>query len=454
MVMTKLTKSLTHRFRTAQTNLDEVDEQTPKDAKLGAPGFASLLIDLIPEMQILILCQMSLGDILQFRLVCREFNRIVNWNQSSIVVHFIRHGPLSRFAMLYRPLAAPGPLDLDMLLNLSHRWHVVDHVARFLAKFHLIQYHHLTPPSLVEQPENAAIVDNMTRNMRPYLLMLYHFIEMYRAGLAELVNTHKSVAVIQSEDLSSRVEAQILRQYNGHVIHRFCAMSDFLVKVIVRRLRPASYAGGLERLLRGWSRDPASEAQCMELLVIGSLETVNKTVTLSGFPARIAAIERHLQEISSVKKPDRRPPRRMSVLSRKSKPISDDPTPSNTVMPPLDLETAKRVSLILPERDDFLKIERVVSLFEPGVVSVDKPVSPWFFALSMMRGDKEESFDLVAGTCQPGQSDSTNDDIRPEVNAEEHEGDAFHPYTWPSFSTSTSAQAEGSEYAMSSDGGH
>lgn len=38
MVLTNLTKSLTHRFRKAQTNLDEADEQTPEDAKLDAPG--------------------------------------------------------------------------------------------------------------------------------------------------------------------------------------------------------------------------------------------------------------------------------------------------------------------------------------------------------------------------------------------------------------------------------
>lgn len=356
--------------------------------------------------------------------------------------------------MLYQPLATPAPLDLNVLFNLSHRWHVVNHIAIFLARFHLIQAHHLTSPNLVEQPENAAMVNNMARNMRPYLLMLYHFIEMYRAELAESVNTYKNLADIPSEDLSNRVEAQILRHYNGHVIHRLCAMSNFLIKVIVRRLRPASYAGGFERLLRGWSRDPASEAQCMELLIIGSLETVNKTVTLSGFPARIAAIERHLQEFSSMKKPDGRPSRRMLVVSRRSKSISDDATPSQTIMRPLDLDTVKRISRVLPARDEFLKIERVVSLFEPGVVLVDQVQTPWNFALAMMRSDREEHFDLAGGTSRPGQSNVGNDaDVGPEVEAEQLEGDEFHPYTWPSFSISTSVQDEASEYAMSSDDG-
>lgn len=355
--------------------------------------------------------------------------------------------------MLYEPLAASGPLDLDVLLNLSHRWHVANHIGIFLARFHLIQAHRLTPPALIEQPEHEAVVNNMARNMRPYLLMLYHFIEKYRAGLAEAVNKHTNWNVPR-EDLSSQVEAQIIRQYNGHVIHLLCAMSNFLIKVIVRRLRPASYAGGFERLLRGWSRDPASEAQCMELLIIGSLETVNKTVTLPGFPARIAAIERHLQEFSLMKRPDRRPLRRMSIISRNNKSISDDPTPSNTIMQPLDLETVKRVSWVLPERDDFLSIERLMSLFEPGVVHVDQVPTPWNFALAMMRNDGEEPFDLIAGPSPPDQPDGTNDDVAPEAKAEQHEGDAFHPDTWPSFSMSTSAQDEGSEYGMSSGTDH
>lgn len=375
----------------------------------------------------------------------------MNWNQSSIVIHFLRHGQLSRFARLYQTLAAPGAFGLDILFDISHRWHVVTHIAVFLARFHLIQAHHLTPPSLVEQPEHAAVVDNMARNMRPYLLMLYHFIETYRTELAESVGTYQSVADIPNDDLSNRVEARILRQYNGHVIHRLCSMSDFLIKVIVRRLRPASYAGGFERLLRGWSRDPASEAQCMELLIIGSLETVNKTVTLSGFPARIAAIERHLQEFSSMRKPDRRPSRRVPVISRKSKSRNLHPTASNAIMPALDLETVKKISWVLPGREDFLDIKRLASLFEPGVVLVDRVQTPWNFALEMMRSDREEHVDLVAGTSPPSPTDSVHDDIAAEENDEHDEDDAFHPYTWPSFSISTSAQYEGSEYAMSSD---
>ncbi|MCJ1465205.1 hypothetical protein MMC07_003821 [Pseudocyphellaria aurata] len=455
MAGSSLTKSLTHRLRKVQTNVKEVDTSTPKETKLDAPGFASRLIDLIPEMQILILCQMSLGDLLRFRLVCRGFNRLVNWNQSSIVIHFLRHGPLSRFARLYQNLATPSVLGFDILFNLSHRWHVVNHIAIFLARFHLIQVHHLTPPSLVEQPEYAVVVDNMARNMRPYLLMLYHFIEMYRAELAESVSTYQDVADIPSDDISTRVEARLIRQYNGHVIPRLCSMSNFLIKVIVRRLRPASYAGGFERLLRGWSRDPASEAQCIELLVIGSLETVNKTVTLSGFPARIAAIERHLQEFSSMKKPDHRPSRRVPVISRKGKSRNLHPTTSNAIMPPLDLETVKKISWILPGRDDFLDIKRLAPLFDPGVVMVDQVQTPWNFALAMMRDDREEPLDLVAGTSPPppGLLDSVHDDIDAAENDEHDEGDAFHPYTWPSFSISTPGQDESSEYGMSSDDG-
>lgn len=391
---------------------------------------------------------MSLGDLLDFRLTCRGFNDMVKCNQSSIVISLVKREPLRKTSILYRPLVTSGALDLDFLLGLSHRFYVVEHIATFLAKFHLIQAHRLTPPSLVEEPENLAIVNNMIRRMRPYLLMLYHFIEMYRVGLAEAVTASQHLADRTYENPNHRVEAQIIRQYNGRVIHRLCAMSRFLIKIIVRRLRPASYAGRFERLLRGWSRDPASETQCMELLIIGSLEAVNKTITLSGFPARIAAIERYLQEFSSVKNLSRQSSRNMSIVSWKSKTSSDAPDFSSTVMQPLGTETISKVSQILPESDDFLKIDRLASLFEPGVVLVDQVQTPWNFAQSLMGDEIEEDFDFVASVSGAGSS-PTIDDVQIASNFELQEGALSHPFTWPSFSGSYS---DASEFDMSNNG--
>lgn len=403
--------------------------------------FASLVIDLIPDVQILVLCQMDLADLLSFRLVCRGFHSIVNCHQSAITIHFIKYGPLRKFATLYRPLAVPGPFDLDQLFRLSHRFHVVEHISIFLAKFHVIQVHRLIHPSMVEQPEHAIVVENMARKMNPYLLMLYHFIEMYRAGLAAAVGTHQYSSGPPNEDLSSRVEAEIIRQYNARAIRRLCAMSKFLVRVIARRLRPASYAGVFERFLRGWSKTPASEAQCMELLVIGSLETINQTITLSGFPARIAAIERYLHDSSSTnrKTPDRRLSRSMSIISRKSSATSHVSVSFNPIMQPLDLETVNKISQILPERDDFLNVGRLESLFEPGAVKANQVSTPWAFAAVMMSNDQDDDIEFVAG---PARTDVDRENQWGTLNNQS--------YIWPALPLLTPALEEGSNYPVSS----
>lgn len=360
--------------------------------------FATLLLHLLPELQLVVMCQMSLVDLLSFRLVCQTFNGIVRSNQSSIVKYFTTHGNLRKFAMLYQPL--PTPLGLEVLLGLSHRYYVVEHLATFLGKFHLVQSandHRAAPPILFERPEYLAAVEVLARNMKPYLLMLYHFIETYREKLAETVLVYG----ISIEDQRNRIEAEIIRRYNGYILNGLCAMSDFLIKVTARRLRAAANAGKFERLLRGWSQNPATEAQCIELLVIGTLETVNKTISISGFPERIAAIEKHLQDFSIMKKPDRRTSRNIAVRSLTGKSSISDvsastpfSTPFHPLMQPLDQETVGRIIKLLPDRDDFLKIERLANLFEPGVVLVDQVETPWDF-VAKMNGEVED-FDFVA----------------------------------------------------------
>lgn len=360
--------------------------------------FATLLLHLLPELQLVVMCQMSLVDLLSFRLVCQTFNGIVRSNQSSIVKYFTTHGNLRKFAMLYQPL--PTPLGLEVLLGLSHRYYVVEHLATFLGKFHLVQSandHRAPPPILFERPEYVAAVEVLARNMKPYLLMLYHFIETYREKLAETVLVYG----ISLEDQRNRIEAEIIRRYNGYILNGLCAMSDFLIKVTARRLRAAANAGKFERLLRGWSQNPATEAQCIELLVIGTLETVNKTISISGFPERIAAIEKHLQDFSIMKKPDRRISRNIAVRSLTGKSSISDvsastpfSTPFHPLMQPLDQETVGRIIKLLPDRDDFLKIERLANLFEPGVVLVDQVETPWDF-VAKMNGEVED-FDFVA----------------------------------------------------------
>lgn len=359
--------------------------------------FATLLLHLLPELQLVVLCQMSLVDLLNFRLVCQTFNGLVRSNQSSIVKHFTTHGNLRKFAMLYQPL--PTPLELDVLLGLSHRYYVVEHLATFLGKFHLVQSandHRVAPPSFFEQQEYVAAVEVLARNMKPYLLILYHFIETYREKLAETV----LVKDISIEDQRNRIEAEIIRRYNGYILNRLCAMSDFLIKVIVRRLRAAANAGRFERLLRRWSPDPATEAQCIELLVIGTLETVNKAISISGFPERIGAIEKYLQDFFIMKKPDLTDKSSISDVSF-SAPFS---TPFHPLMQPLDQETVGRIIKLLPDRYDFLKIERLAKFFEPGVVLVDQVETPWDF-VARMNGEVED-FDFVAAPSEPVLSNS------------------------------------------------
>lgn len=352
---------------------------------------------------------MNIRDIFNLRLVCRLFCATIDLNQASIVRHLINQEPLRRFAILYQPLAAPTPYTLNQLFGLCHRFHVVDHLADFLAKLMVTQLNRITLPELADHPGLLAVAKNMTLKMQPYLLMLFHFLETYRAELVEAVKTCDISVENVREATHRQAEAHVVRQYNGHVIHDLVSLSRLLIRGIGRKqLRPSSYAGMLERRLRGWSTKPASEEQCMRLFVIGGLESVYMVISLPDYSKRIDALKRHLQHLSS-KPMDPQLARRFCVMSRNNRHMKSRPELS-TIMPPLDEPIANRISQLLPNQDDFLNIQRLSALFEPGVVLVDKIQNPWDFSRSLMFEEYTgHDFGLQAGAPAPDPDGDSSD---------------------------------------------
>lgn len=365
------------------------------------PPFAPIFNNLPQELRIQVLCQMSLSDVLCMRLVCRKFRDFVDSSQSSIVRHFTEVRPLEQIASLYQPVTSLAPRTFQNLFGLSRRYHVVKNLSDFLANRLVANIHRLSSWDLHERPDLMLelVSQKMALKVEPYLLMLFHFLETYRAELARLVRSDDIFSNATKEDINRNAEASAVRQYNGHIVHNLSALCHFLIVTIMMRLRPASYAGFLERTLRGWSGEPASEAQCVELLVLGGLESVYRVLSISNYVERVAAMRQHLRNLTS-ERLDPQLARRFSVIPRKHR-IADHDGEIPAIMPPLDKQTAAKIRQVLPGSRDFLQIARLASLFDPGVVQATPMQYPWDFAKSLMMDDNDVDFSLVAESSRP-----------------------------------------------------
>ena len=317
---------------------------------------------------------MNIREILNLRLVCRMFCATIDSNEVSIVRHLINQQPLRRFAMLYQSLAVPMPYTWKQLLGLCHRFHVVDHLANFLVHLMVSELHYVDPIEALNRSGIEAVITDIVPKIRPYLLMLFHFLEMYRAELAKAAKRCDTLAenfVVAHR----RVETHIVRQYNGHAIHSFVTLTHYLMKIMMKYLRPAPYAGFLERRLRGWLAEPAPFEHCMRLLVIGGLESVYMVISIPKYPERINALYKHLQCLS-LKTMDHQLARRFYVMSQSDRYMESRFEPSD-IMPPLEEEIVNNMFELLPKRDEFLNPQWLSTLFKPDDVVLPDYIQDW-----------------------------------------------------------------------------
>ncbi|MCJ1226332.1 hypothetical protein MMC12_002982 [Toensbergia leucococca] len=152
----------------------------------------------------------------------------------------------------------------------------------------------------------------MIRNMRPLLLMIFHFFENYRIARTKSNNMDRAIT---SEDELVEVETRIMELYEPNDLYQAHAMYKFLILVITRKLRPPTYAGKMERSLRGWRQKPATSAEMAKLVVLGGLEAVAEVVKCDSYRARRTTLDKFLSRVLPPEEHDQRAKRSLPLLS-------------------------------------------------------------------------------------------------------------------------------------------
>lgn len=208
------------------------------------------------------------------------------------------------------------------------------------------------------------MVRRMVTNLKPHLMIISHMLETYRSSVADIVRDHDTSIHEDHTNSNKRAQAcrkelEILRECDELEIFTTEKVFELLKTTVCRQLRPVSYAGSLERRVRGWSRPPASQGQVMSLMVFGGLNAITKIVSIQSYNARIGALEHWTRDVLS------------PTAQLEGKQLESLPT-SLCLFPPLDTTTKDRMRAILPDLAHFFNIGKLEKITGSEVIGSNR----------------------------------------------------------------------------------
>ena len=111
------------------------------------------------------------------------------------------------------------------------------------------------------------------------------------------------------------LEVQVMNMYDDHTLLKAHQVWTLTISSFNRRLRPPSYAGRLERSLKGYLKDRPADEVYTTILAVGGLRQAQRFWETKGYNARRAAVDTWYGFVT--KTPVEAPPKsKMSQMSR------------------------------------------------------------------------------------------------------------------------------------------
>lgn len=185
---------------------------------------------------------------------------------------------------LYPP-PAPNEADLHYLLAMRRRHIASVRLTRELAKFVLKDTLRHT------NERQRQMWTSVYEKMIPLVFGVGYFLEEHRRAI--LIRdlgrirprSHIGYDICTTPAITN-VERKILRKLDAPLRLQFFYMYCFIVQVLARKLRPPTYAGSVEKVLRGWSRKPACAEDIAFVLVLGGVGQVAKLLACQNYSER------------------------------------------------------------------------------------------------------------------------------------------------------------------------
>ena len=257
----------------------------------------------------MVLSHLDAHDILSLRLTNHAINEILLSSAASItrpILNSSIQGDTDTYLDILYPL--PRPLNgLDHLLQMLHRQAVADKMVVAVTDF--IQYKIYQVKSAARQRQFAPIRKRMMERLKTPAFIIGHFLETLRAEILKPMSAEEACRQhpvwFPQQDIREicagckHLQCRIIAQYPEADLLPTYQFFKIMVSAFRQKLRPPSYAGSIERRLRGWNRDAASDADVVKVLLFGGLGEIHRIMKGPKFMARLADLQRFTSSVSS-----------------------------------------------------------------------------------------------------------------------------------------------------------
>ncbi|KAL1303208.1 hypothetical protein AAFC00_006628 [Neodothiora populina] len=270
----------------------------------------SSLLSLPTEIQIQILQYCSFDDLCALRATSREVNQFVTGPYSSVSRYWIS----SKLHPVHRLYPVPPAGDLWTYLTAQmHRWNVARHLAEMIA-YHiqyrtllLVQRQSSSPilsasilaalllpgayagqtnyHSAMKQVRFQPVALRLRRKMTPLLFTLSHYLSSCQQNL----QSSQIAFYLSGEPTTFWNGIEAPERYTAYTrdqlfsTHYCWLFLDWMFKSLLSR---PSYAGAIERTMRGWTSTPLDAPSLTQVLVHGNLSAIKTLMRLKDYGER------------------------------------------------------------------------------------------------------------------------------------------------------------------------
>lgn len=310
--------------------------------------------------------------ILNMRLVSKSFHMLISLNESPITRYHLTHS-VPHYALRLYPVPDSALFTLQYLCGLWHRLHVAAKLADHIAE-------HTTQEIFLRDNEaKRREFEPQHRRMRlrlmPLLFTMFHFFEKYRElHLQHLLS--KGIPLQQQPFTLNPIERQIMNMYDDQTLLQLHQVFPLVLSSFSRRLRPPSYAGRLERSIKGYLKDKPADEIYATILLIGGLRQAERFWETKGYNSRRAAVDAWYSSIT--REPvEPAPKSRLAILGLGRKKAAAAPDPATAEAPALhDASTCHEWDCVKPACMDARAHRPVNGLVFHTSLAAGPPMSP------------------------------------------------------------------------------
>ena len=243
-------------------------------------------------------------------------------NESPLSRYHITHSLPSYTIRLY-PLAENSEPTLHYLCGIWHRLHVASKLSTMIAAQATKEIFLRT--SEIQQREFEPQHRRMRQRLVPLVFALFHFFETFRDLHVKALST-TGIPLRHQPYTLNPIESQVMAMYDDRTLLKVHQVFPLVMSAFSRRFRPPSYAGRLERSLKGYLKDRPADEIYATIIMIGGLRQAQRFWETKGYNARRAAVDTWYGLITRtpVEEPPRSKMSRLTLLGRKKKPVKEE----------------------------------------------------------------------------------------------------------------------------------